>query len=162
MEPRNRFQGINSANLCGPLGQTQNCLKLSKPGFSYNCLPVSCGDVSFWKKVLGLVLPLKSGLKLLMLPLGPSCLLQTILLSDLVGCDRPLHFLLKFEVCQNSNYCPQRAVTTYWPRKFRVKKSASTCHYYLQQAVTPDWMGSVALWEHIMASFSRAENPLRT
>ncbi len=27
-----------------------NCLKLTMPGFPYNCLPVSCGDVGFKKK----------------------------------------------------------------------------------------------------------------
>ncbi len=32
----------------------------------------------------------KSGLKVTLLPLGPPCPLQTILLSDLVGCDNPL------------------------------------------------------------------------
>jgi hypothetical protein len=32
----------------------------------------------------------KSGLKVPLLPLGHSCPLQTILLSDLVGCDSPL------------------------------------------------------------------------
>jgi hypothetical protein len=33
-------------------------------------------------------------------------------------------------------------------------------HYYLQRAVTPDWMGSNALLEHITAFlFSRPEKP---
>jgi hypothetical protein len=31
--------------------------------------------------------------------------------------------------------------------------------FYLQQAVTSDWMGCIALWEHIPAFFSRAEKP---
>jgi hypothetical protein len=34
-----------------------------------------------------------------------------------------------------------------------------TAIYYLQRAVTPDWMGSIALGEHIMGFFSRAEKP---
>ncbi len=38
------------------------------------------------KKILGLVLAWKSGLKVILLPSGPSHPLQTILLSDLVGC----------------------------------------------------------------------------
>jgi hypothetical protein len=27
----------------------------------------------------------------------------------------------------------------------QIQKSAPNCHYYLQRAVTPDWMGSSAL-----------------
>jgi hypothetical protein len=54
------------------------------PGFSYNCLSVSCGDIGF-KKILGLVLAWKSHLKVPFLPLGHSYPLQTILLSYLVG-----------------------------------------------------------------------------
>ncbi len=68
---------------------TQNCLKLTLSGFLYNLLPVSCGDISFIK-ILGLVLALKSGVKVPLLSFARSCLLQTILLSDLVGCDSPL------------------------------------------------------------------------
>ncbi len=44
-----------------------------------------------FKKILGLVLDWKSGLKV---PLGPLCLLQTILLSDLVGSDGPLQIVM--------------------------------------------------------------------
>jgi hypothetical protein len=36
----------------------------------------------------------KSGLKLPFLPVGRSCPLQTILLSDLVGCDSPLQIVI--------------------------------------------------------------------
>jgi hypothetical protein len=68
---------------------TQNCLRLTIPGFPYNLLPVSCGDIGF-KKILDLVLAWKSGLKVPLLPLGRFCSLQTILPSDLVGCDSPL------------------------------------------------------------------------
>jgi hypothetical protein len=46
-------------------------------------LLLSCYHV---KKTLGLVLALKSGLKVPLLPLGPNCPLQTILPSDLIGC----------------------------------------------------------------------------
>jgi hypothetical protein len=66
------------------------CVKLTISGFPHNCLPVSCGDIGLLKKILGLVLDWKSGLKVLFLPLGRSCPLQTILLSDLVWCYSPL------------------------------------------------------------------------
>jgi hypothetical protein len=66
--------------------------------FLYLVVTLAC------KKILDLVLAWKSGLKVYLLPLGPSCPLQTILLSDLVGCDSPLqkdmavwHTFLKFE-----------------------------------------------------------------
>ncbi len=65
---------------------TRNCLKLTIPGFPYNLYPVSSGDIGF-KKSLGQVLASKSGLKVVLLPLGPSCPLQTILLGYLVGYD---------------------------------------------------------------------------
>ncbi len=38
----------------------------------------------------------KSGLKAPLLPLEPSCPLQTILLSDLVRCDSPLELVMDF------------------------------------------------------------------
>jgi len=71
------------------------CPKLTIPGFPYNCLPVSCGDIGSLKKILGLVLAWKSGLKVSFLPLGRSCPLQTILLCGLVGCDGPLQMVTK-------------------------------------------------------------------
>ncbi len=46
------------------------------------------------KKILGLVLAWKSGLKVPLLPLGPSCPLQTILMNDLFGCDSPLQIAM--------------------------------------------------------------------
>ncbi len=68
----------------------QNCLKLTITGYPYNCLPVFCGDIGI-KKIPGLLLTWKSGLKVPLLPLEPSCPLQKILLSDLIGCDSPRH-----------------------------------------------------------------------
>ncbi len=72
-----------------------NCLKLTIPGFPHKCLLASCGDIGF-KKTPGLVLAWKSGLKVSFLPLGRSCPLQTLLLSDLVGCDSPLQIVMTF------------------------------------------------------------------
>ncbi len=80
---------------------TQNCLKITIPGFFYNLLPLSCGEIGYFKKIPGLVLTWKSGLKVPFLPLGPCCPLKTILLRVLgrvwkptedINC-RLVHFL---------------------------------------------------------------------
>jgi hypothetical protein len=47
-----------------------------------------------FKKSIGQVLAWKSALKVPLLHLGPSCPLQTILLSDLAGCDSLLQIVL--------------------------------------------------------------------
>jgi hypothetical protein len=44
------------------------------------------------------------------LPLGLFCLLQAILLGDLVGCGSPLQ-IVKFKVRKYDHYSPQRATT---------------------------------------------------
>jgi hypothetical protein len=41
---------------------TQNWLKLTKPGFRYNLLSVSCGEICIFKHRIGQVLAWKSGL----------------------------------------------------------------------------------------------------
>jgi hypothetical protein len=89
---------------------TQTCLKLTIPGFPYNCLSVSFGDIGFLKNILGLVLAWKSGLKVPLLPLGRSYPLQTILMNDLVGCDSPLHADSNGYLVHHN--CQQRVVTT--------------------------------------------------
>ncbi len=62
----------------------------------------------------------KSGLKRPLLHLGPSCPLQTILLSDLVRCGIPLQIVMPvwhaflFETCQTAiTYSLQRAAKPY-------------------------------------------------
>jgi hypothetical protein len=67
-----------------------NCLKLSIPGYFYNLILVSCGDIGIQKICIGQVFAWIVGLRMPLLPLGPSCPLQTILLSDLVGRGSPL------------------------------------------------------------------------
>jgi hypothetical protein len=66
----------------------------SKLDFLYNLLPVSCSCGDFFLKFQGLVMAWKSSLNLLLLPSGPSYSLQTILLSDLVGCDSLLQIVM--------------------------------------------------------------------
>ncbi len=96
--PFNPFLFIRglSCPSCIKAALSLNCLKLTIPGFPHNCLPVSCGDIVFLKKILGPVLAWKSGLKVPFLLLGPSCPLQTILLSDLAGCDSPLQIVMAY------------------------------------------------------------------
>ncbi len=55
---------------------TQNCQTIT--GFSYNLLPVSCGDTGFLIISIGQVLAWKPGLTVLLLRLRPSGPLQTI------------------------------------------------------------------------------------
>jgi hypothetical protein len=87
-----------------------------------------------------------------LLPLGPSCFLQTILLSDLVRCEILLQIAMaiwrafaKFEAHQTaiivSSGLPYPTHQDQIKRKVRQNKG----HYYLQRAVTPDWMGSIDL-----------------
>jgi hypothetical protein len=49
-----------------------------------------------FRKILGLVSAWKSGLKVPLLPLGPSWPLKTIKLGDLVGCDNLLKIVWPF------------------------------------------------------------------
>jgi hypothetical protein len=117
------------------------CLDSSIPRSSSSPgLPVSCGDIGF-KKTLGLVLARKTGLKVPLLPLGGSCPLQTILLSDLVGFDSPLQ-IVKAVWCtiigsKGLSHPTQKAQIQ--------TKRAPNCHYYLQRAVIPNWKDSIAL-----------------
>jgi hypothetical protein len=107
----------------------------------YNCLSVSCGDIGFFKKILGLVLAWKSGLKVPLLPLGCSCPLQTILLSDLVGCDSTLQTVM----AGWGTIIVSRGLSHQTQKVQIQRKRAPNCHYYLQRAVTPSGKGSIAL-----------------
>jgi hypothetical protein len=51
-----------------------------------------------------------------------------------------------------------RAVTPN-PESSNSNKRTPNCHYYLQRAVASNWKGSIALWKHIRAFFSRVEKP---
>jgi hypothetical protein len=80
----------------------------------HNLLLVSCGNIVFLKYCTGQVLAWISGLKVPLMPLGPSCPLQTILLSDLVGCGSLLQIVMAvgisfftFKVCQQPLYSLQ-------------------------------------------------------
>jgi hypothetical protein len=68
---------------------------LTTPGFPSNILRFSCGDIGL-KKIAckSSIVAWISDLKVPLLPLGPSCPLQTILLNDLVGCGSPLQILM--------------------------------------------------------------------
>jgi hypothetical protein len=122
---------------------------------NYNCLPVSSGDIGFLTKILGLLLAWKSGLKVLFLPLGRFCPQQTILLSDQVECDSPLQIVMAFW----RTFIVSRGLSYHTQRVWIQTKRAPNCHYYLQRAVAPDWMGSIFLRLHIRAVSSRVGKP---
>ncbi len=82
----------------------------------------------------------KSGIKKSAFPVFS---VQTILLSDLVECDR----LFGTPLLSAEGYHTQ-------PRKFAFKQKGRNCHYYLQRAVKTDWMGSI-----VLCVFSRVEKP---
>ncbi len=44
-------------------------------------------------------------------------------------------------------------------QQVQILRSAPIGHYYLQRAVTPDLVGSFAVWEHITTFFLSAEKP---
>ncbi len=119
-----------------------NCLKLTIHGCPHNCLPVSR---AWWhrlkKKMLGLVLAWKSGLKVPFLTLGRSCPLQTLLLSDLVGYDSPLKIVMAFW----HSIIVSRGLSNTTQKVWIQSKRAPNCHLYLQRDVTPCWMGRIAL-----------------
>ncbi len=83
----------------------------------------------------------KSGLKVPFLPLGHSRPLQTMLLSDLVGCDSPLQIEMAFW----RTIIVSRGLSHLTLKVWIQTKRLSNCHYYLQRAVTLDWMGSIAI-----------------
>ncbi len=130
---------------------TPNCLKITIPGFLYNCLPVSCGDIGFIKKILGLVLDCKSGLKVLLLPLGDSCSLQTILLSDLVGCNSPLRIV-------NVVHFFQLLISPNWHYYISSWLSSPTQQVQIFKKVCQT---AITICRGLSRPFSRAENPLR-
>ena len=104
-----------SCSSCIQASLSLNCLKLTILGFLHNCLPVSCGDIGFLKKILGLVLAWKSGLKVPLL-LGPSCHLQT-------------------KSAQNGHYYLHRAVTPY-PASSNLKKVRQTA-FFICRGLSP-------------------------
>jgi hypothetical protein len=82
-----------SCPCCVQASLSLNSLKLTRPGFLINYLPVSCGDIGFLQKIprfsIGLEIRLQSTFTAFR-PLLPSENLKTILLSDLVRCDSSL------------------------------------------------------------------------
>jgi hypothetical protein len=94
-------------------------------------------DVGFSKQSIGQVLAWKSGLKMPLLPYRPSCPLQTILLSDLVGYDNLLQIVMS-------------VWRTFF--KFEVRQ--------IPLLSAAGWIGRIVLWEHITTFFSRVKETL--
>ncbi len=74
VEEPSHIKQLSLNHVC-KIGLTQNCRKL-------------------YLDILTTVLAWKSGFKVPVLPLGHSCPLQTILLSDLIGRDSPLQTVM--------------------------------------------------------------------
>jgi hypothetical protein len=100
-----------SCPICIQASLSSNCFKLIIPGFPHNCLPVSCGDISFLKKILGLVLAWKSGLKVPLLPLGCSCVPSANYSSEWFGRVRQPSADRNDRFTFTHHYCQQRAIT---------------------------------------------------
>ncbi len=106
---------------------TQNCPKLTIPGFPYNILPVSCGDIGFLKKNP------KFSVGLEIRPCAftafcPSCRLKLFCWG---GCNSPLQKVLavwrtffKIWSVQNETSFPAAACYT-WPKKFKLKEKCA-------------------------------------
>jgi hypothetical protein len=133
------------------LYKSLDCLKLTIPGFLYNLLPLSCGD-NGCKKCLDQVLAWKSGHKVPLLP--TSTLFK--LFCWVIWSDEAAHCRLywpfvriffKF-VRPNGHYSLHRAATP------NPAKKCAKNHNKLQQAVIPDWMGSITLRGYITVCFS--------
>jgi hypothetical protein len=118
-----------------------NCLKLTIPEFLHNCFLVSCGDIGFKKNPRPNIAQ-EIWLQSALLPWGHSCPLQTVLLSDLVGCDSPLQRIMAFWRTIIVNRGLSHPTQKVWIQTQRAPNS----HFYLQRAVTPDCMGRIALW----------------
>jgi hypothetical protein len=72
-----------------------------------------------------------------LLPLRPSCLLQTILLSDLVWCDSPLQKVITvwctffyIRVCQTAIIVSSGL--SHPTQKDQIKKCGPSCHFYTE------------------------------
>jgi hypothetical protein len=78
---------------CIQASLSRNGLKLEIPGFPPNCLPVSCGDIVFKKKILGLVLASEIRPKNAFPAFRALLPMQTFLL---IGCDSPLQIAMAF------------------------------------------------------------------
>jgi hypothetical protein len=94
-----------------------------------------------YNKILVLVLAWKAGLKVPFLPLGRSCPLQTILLSDLVWYDSPLQTHSSGLLAHH--YFQQRAVTPD-PESLNSNKKGVKLLLLSVEVGTPNWMGSFA------------------
>ncbi len=113
---------------------------------------------------IGLILAWKLGLKVPSLCLGPYCHLQTILLSDLFGCDSPLQIGVDnwrtfFYLRRTEQPLLSVAGSHTRLRKFEFKKSAPNCHYYLQRAVTSNQITQYCPLRKYHGVFLRVEKP---
>jgi hypothetical protein len=130
------------------------------PGFPYNLLPVYCGTLAFLKKP-------RSSIGTEIRPQSAFTAFRALLPSANYSAEwsgwewqpvadsngRMAHFL---KILSELNRHYNHAQLT---RQAPILKRAPNGYHYLQRAVTPDWIDCIALWEHIMEFFSRAEKP---
>jgi hypothetical protein len=97
----------------------------------------------------------KSGLKVLFLTLGRSCPLQTILLSDLVECDSPLHIVMAFwSIILSAEGCHTQ------PRKFEFKQKGRQTAITISRGLSHPTEWAALPSENISGRFfSRVEKP---
>jgi len=126
---------------------TQNYLKLTILGFSYNLLPVSCGDIGFFKKH-------RSSFGLEIRPQNAFTAFRALLPSENYSAEWSGRvWLWQLPADRNSRLAHFLKI---W--------SALKNHYFQQRAVTPDWMGTGAALpsENISGRFFHGlRNPLR-
>ncbi len=126
---------------CSQASLSLNCLKLTLPRFPYNCFPASCDDIGFLKNP-------RSSIGLEIRPQSAFSAFRALLPSANYSAEwsgRVWQTSADSNGCLAHYFCQQRL--SHLTQKVQIQtKMAPNCHYYLQRAVTPDWMGSSALW----------------
>jgi hypothetical protein len=131
-----------SCPICIQASLSPYCLKLTMPGYPHKCLPVSCGDIGFKKNPM-------SSIGLEIRPQSAFSAFRALLPSANYSAEwsgpvwqqpSSLHmsFWRTIFVSRGLSHLTQKA----WIQT----KRAPNFHYCLQRAVTPEWMGSIALW----------------
>jgi hypothetical protein len=94
---------------CVQASLSPNCQKLARPGFQYNLLLVSCGDICFKNKIDQVSFSMEIEVPWPLTDSRANCPLQAFLLGHLVGCYSPLqivmvvwHAFFEFEACQTA------------------------------------------------------------
>ncbi len=131
---------------CVQKSLTQSCLKLTISGYPYDLL--ESRPQSFLTAFRSLLHSANYSVEWSGQVWQPS--------ADSNGC--LVHFFLNLKSTKQP--LVSRGILTHDQESSNLKKWAPNCHYHLQRAVTPDWMGST-LWEHITVFFLQGQRNLR-